>query len=502
MKFQLLALLFLAALSLASISPAAGQTETVDVLILGGGMAGISAAKALSDNGITNFIVLEAQSVIGGRVRSRELSPGVKIEEGANWIQGADPDQENMHPLFQLAADCEGRLEGIHSDYCSLTVYNATGVDISDDPVLRYDDYDNAKVAAVEMGNRREAEGDSDISVRDGLTMNGWTPVTPADEWVDWYNFDFCFAEPPDVVSLFSLPLPIVEAFGDPEKTGDYFVTDQRGFVSLVECLARDFRNDEERLKLDTRVSEIHVNDGCVCVTATTADGSREYCGKYAIVTFSIGVLQQSVTFNPPLPQSKRAVIDLFTMTNFLRIFLQFEETFWSREEEEYIGFVDGATRGYYSAFQPLNYFLPENASVLVFTVTGDEADRITEQSEEATVNEIREVLGTIYGREIPMPLNVIISDWASNDLFWGSFPSTPIGFSQAIVDELAAPVGRLYFAGEATSIHNTYVHGAYLSGIDAANNVTVALESSAREVVMDFALLALLLMTAAVLAA
>ena len=57
------------------------------VLILGGGIAGITAARTLEVNGI-DFIVLEAGKEIGGRIR-RDSETGVEL--GASWIHGVDP---------------------------------------------------------------------------------------------------------------------------------------------------------------------------------------------------------------------------------------------------------------------------------------------------------------------------------------------------------------------------------------------------------------------------
>ena len=44
------------------------ETEKTTVLILGGGLAGITAAHTLYEAGMTDFILLEAADRIGGRV--------------------------------------------------------------------------------------------------------------------------------------------------------------------------------------------------------------------------------------------------------------------------------------------------------------------------------------------------------------------------------------------------------------------------------------------------
>lgn len=72
--------------------------ERKKVLILGAGAAGITAAKTLHDQGIDDFIVLEGQDYIGGRIKQASFA-GMKVELGANWIQFAN---EKDNPLMLL----------------------------------------------------------------------------------------------------------------------------------------------------------------------------------------------------------------------------------------------------------------------------------------------------------------------------------------------------------------------------------------------------------------
>lgn len=59
-----------------------------DVLILGGGIAGVMAARELSSEGIDSFLIIEARPELGGRLMSHTLTNGLTIELGANWIEG------------------------------------------------------------------------------------------------------------------------------------------------------------------------------------------------------------------------------------------------------------------------------------------------------------------------------------------------------------------------------------------------------------------------------
>ncbi|XP_037943146.1 peroxisomal N(1)-acetyl-spermine/spermidine oxidase-like, partial [Teleopsis dalmanni] len=77
----------------------AGDTVAtrVKVLIVGAGMAGLSAANHLKQNGCENFRILEARNRIGGRIVSIPMGTQ-KVELGANWIHGV-----LGNPIFEMA---------------------------------------------------------------------------------------------------------------------------------------------------------------------------------------------------------------------------------------------------------------------------------------------------------------------------------------------------------------------------------------------------------------
>ena len=96
-----------------------------DVLVLGAGMTGISAAKTLSENNISDFLILEGMTDIGGRVRSVPFG-GVNVELGANWIQGVLGDNDSeVNPLWLLKE--KYKLEGNVTD-STFVLYTDDGV--------------------------------------------------------------------------------------------------------------------------------------------------------------------------------------------------------------------------------------------------------------------------------------------------------------------------------------------------------------------------------------
>ena len=75
--------------------PSQTKTET-EVCIVGGGLAGLTAARRLSQAG-QSVVVLEARNRVGGRVWTRNASSGVPVDMGATFI---GPDHDRMHALL------------------------------------------------------------------------------------------------------------------------------------------------------------------------------------------------------------------------------------------------------------------------------------------------------------------------------------------------------------------------------------------------------------------
>src|ERR1700761_330997 len=66
------------------------EPEEAEVIVIGAGMAGLAAARALAERGV-RVTVLEARERVGGRVFSREVD-GATVELGAEFIHGRPPE--------------------------------------------------------------------------------------------------------------------------------------------------------------------------------------------------------------------------------------------------------------------------------------------------------------------------------------------------------------------------------------------------------------------------
>src|SRR5258708_39030588 len=63
--------------------------SSVDVAIIGAGAAGLGAAHALKNSGLST-IVLEARDRVGGRAHTILAAPGITFDLGCGWLHSAD----------------------------------------------------------------------------------------------------------------------------------------------------------------------------------------------------------------------------------------------------------------------------------------------------------------------------------------------------------------------------------------------------------------------------
>ncbi|ERN06611.1 polyamine oxidase [Amborella trichopoda] len=445
-------------------------TSATSVIVIGAGMSGITAAKTLSEAGIKDFLILEATNRIGGRM-CKTTFQGLNVEIGANWVEGVNGKQ--MNPIWDLAQKL--KLRNFQSDYDNVTANIYThhgGLYPHAVATVAFDVADERSNYTTALSTSMSRNKEEDISILASQRLCNKVPTSPLDMAIDYYTYDYEFAEPPRITSLQNTePLPTFANFGEDLN----FVADTRGYESMVYHIAHQFLTtskhtaniSDPRLLLNKVVREIRYSRSGVIVK--TEDGSM-YRAKYAMVSVSIGVLQTNlIKFHPDLPHWKLLALYQFNMAVYTKILLKFPYKFWpTGPGTEFFIYAD-EKRGYYPIWQQMENNYP-GSNVLLVTVTDDESRRIEQQSDEETKAEAMEVLRNMFGKNIPDAKAILVPRWWSNRFYKGSFSNWPIGVSRFEYDQIRAPVGNVYFTGEHTSEHyNGYVHGAYLSGIDSA---------------------------------
>lgn len=446
------------------------------VAVLGAGVAGITAAQALSNASVTDFLIVERQDHIGGRVSHtsfgyQEDGSPYTVELGANWIQGLGSDGPE-NPIWFLGK--KYNLTNTYSNYSSILTYDETGYTDYTDLLDLWDDiYDVAEDdSGVMLTNNLQ-----DFDARTGFRLADWKPKKDMHaQAVEWWSWDWETSYAPEASSfVFGIAGSNVtfNQFGDANN----LVIDSRGFNAFIIGEASTFlADDDERLLLNTTVTGVNYStDG---VVVELGDGS---CieAEHAISTFSLGVLQNDVVeFTPALPRWKQEVIEQFQMGTYTKVFMQFNETFWDADTQYFL-YADPDTRGYYPVWQSLSTegFLP-GSNIIFATVVGDESYRIEQQDDATTQAECMEVLKAMFPDiDIPEPIAFMYPRWSQQEWAFGSYSNWPAGLTLEKHQNLRANVDRLWFAGEAQSAeYYGFLQGAWFEGQEVGMRVASVL--------------------------
>ncbi|XP_072050307.1 uncharacterized protein [Amphiura filiformis] len=437
-------------------------TPDAQVLIIGGGPAGIEAAAKLVEYGVDDFLILEDGEQLRGYLEPVEFG-GLTFAPGSLW---AFTSQEHIDELG---------LTYTQTNYDSYTVYNDDGENVTAEAKERESVFfDALKKGLDQVTDDIDKDRRPDLSYKATLARGGWIGASAVEKVMEWYNLDFYEGlSPRDISTIQSYRqkkdenLSIDEFFILDDRTLGHILSPQEALIS------------EDKIILNARaVSVNQKSDEDDYVRVSTEDGN-EYVGEYVIVTSTVGVIQNGgLTFEPPLPPWKTEQFCRYQMAILEPFFLKFDTKFW--DDTEYILHASDR-KGYYPAFLNLDAegYRPGN-NILIGWLVGDEAYRAELLSDEEVQAEVLEVLRNMYGESnVPDPTEFYMSRFATDENLYGTFASWPIGTNpKDAAMRLRAPVGRVYFAPEdAADEYIGIPNGSIMDGIFAATGVTECIQ-------------------------
>ena len=429
------------------------------ILILGAGIAGVTAAETLKGLGYNNFQIIEGAGKVGGRAAFPIDLGGYTVELGAVFVNGAE-----TNPLFPFLQ--KYNLSWIRPDPDDYIVRNTDGSDVTDLADRIFEKRFKPATDKVEAyAEKAQAEGRPGSSLRSALTKAGWIPKTFLDDVIEYNEFDYSYAFDPGEIS------GIHDFLDDPAETVNYTLevikADSKGYEHMVrEMLNETIGGQVDKLILNKIVTEIERKADKVEVRTTSGDN---FTADYVILTFSLGVLKTGrVKFTPPLPEWKMDSIAQFQMAYYTNIYVQFDHCFW----DDATWILYAGERENFNNLINFNKIFP-GSNILNLEATNRESIRIERLSDAEVIDEVVEKLRKIYGPSnitVPYPIRYGIGRFSRNPLFEGAYSNWPPGYGKDSHEALKAPVERIYFAGEHTSyFYYGYMHGAYESGIEIA---------------------------------
>ena len=431
------------------------MTNTYDVVVIGAGFAGMTAARELTQRG-RSVTVLEARDRLGGRTWT-DHRLGLDIELGGTWVHNLQPHVYAELTRYGLSTTPSpvperflvatgqglaevGREEGMQMLDAGLGHVAAGGRELMPFP---YDALDNGP---------GEGQGVRDLdrcSVADRLATFDADAVTRA--IIEGFVATG-FQAPADEVSLAHVmrlaALCCWDTALDLEAASTFKIVG--GTRALIEAIAGDASAE---VRFGTTVRSVSSSEGVVAVR--TAAGER-YEARAVIVTVPLNVLS-TIDFDPPLSDSQREVAEAGQASRGIKV--------WARVRGEVRPFV---------GFAPPT-LSPLNIAQLEHHVGGDSLVVAFGSDHAAVAVDDRVAIETALRRWLPAAdvLEVTGHDWTGDEFARQTWANLRPGQMTVGIPAFAHGHAAIHFAGsDYSGAWLGYIDGAIETGMRAARAI------------------------------
>ncbi|HTD95150.1 MAG TPA: NAD(P)/FAD-dependent oxidoreductase [Chitinophagaceae bacterium] len=405
--------------------------EKRSIIIVGGGIAGLVAARELADE--YEITLLEANDRLGGRICS--LTPdgfGQVIEGGPEFIHGR---LKNTIRLLD-----EAGIEYVKTTGRMLRKKAGKWKE-QDEMMEGWDDL-----------LKQMKKLDHDTTMYDFLQQ-----YFGGEKYTEFRRHVTAYAEGFDIADVRKASVKALYSEWSQEDGNNYRLPS--GYGQLVEYLRKECISKGCVLLTGKLVKQLDWEEGEVTVLT---DNEEKYTADKAIVTIPIPLLQEvsalaSINFTPPLDEYVNAARNI-GMGTVIKFLLKFKKAFWPADAAFILS--DEAVPTWWT-------LLPDTSPVLTGWLSGPKAELVTGEKDEVLLEKALLSLASIFemtpGEIKEQLVASAIFNWKTNEYAHGAYSyATPA--SHAARKILTTPVaGSLYFSGEGL------YEGAALGTVEAA---------------------------------
>ena len=425
----------------------------IDTLVIGAGVAGLTAARLLSRAG-EEVVVLEARDRIGGRVVT-DRSDGFITDRGASWIHGiTDSPVAAAAAAFGMRT-VEFTVGGYQPDSRPIAYYGPDGERLSAEAQAAYvADIHAADATLVTVIAESAPEASYHDVVDTAIEAQGWD-AERGERVREYFRHR--------TEEQYGAWIDDVAAHG---LDDDIVVGDEVVFPDGYDALPLGLSAGLD-IRLGHVVTRVQWSEHGV--TATTTQGT--FHADTAIVTVPVGVLQSaSFVIEPPLPEPVAGALSRLHMNAFEKVYLRFAEKFW--DDDVYAIRQQGPQGHRWHSWYDLTA-LHGTPTLLTF-IAGQAAEDIHGWEEWRVIDDVLAQLRRLYGDAVAAPVAVQVTNWQDDAHARGSYAYMVVGSATSDHDDLATPIGGvLHLAGEAAWTDDpATVPGALCSGHRAAERV------------------------------
>jgi monoamine oxidase len=422
-------------------------TEANDVVIVGAGMAGLTAARALAEAG-WRVLVVEAQERIGGRILTQHVG-GEALELGAEFIHGRPPE------LWALID--EAGLETYERGGAQLCFEDGAlaqcGSEMEEvfEPLEKLEHFDGPDMSFAEYLDREKVPEEN----RDRMIG-----------YVEGFN-----AADHRVVSAASLG---AQQKAEDASEGERIYRLQGGYDQLPAYLSQRILEHNGKVQTGTPVKAIRWQPGHVEIITE----ARSFHAEKVVMTLPLGVLQSGSVAITPAPGLMLKTASHLRMGQVCRFTLLFREPFW-RSLPPHPGLSEMSFLFSFSEMPPVWWTPhPEASNSITGWVGGPRSQALASMNAEELGVHACATLASIFG--LPhnhihgLLLGCYTHNWQNDAFSGGAYSYVATGGLDAS-RQMSEPVANtLYFAGEHTDMtgHWGTVHAAMRSGLRAAAQI------------------------------
>jgi monoamine oxidase len=432
----------------------------MDVIVLGAGMAGLAAARALAERNL-RVLVVEVQDRVGGRILSQQVESGGVVELGAEFVHGRIPE------LWALID--EVGVQTVERDGAMLREGFGGGLENASDedepmfaPLEQLEDFAGEDVAFWDWLKA------SDVPDSERQALLGYVE-----------GFNAADARRISVKSL-GVQQKAEDAAGG---SSSYHV--RGGYAQLTDYLAKRVVELGGEIRLGCEVLGVRWSEDEVCVETSQGDLNADLSAARCIVALPLGVLQQVNKEHGLWMEPEPAAIahaQRLAMGDAERFTMVFRERWWTGAPVLDAKTLDAMSFLFTLQRMPPVWWTghPETEALPTLTawVGGPRAKTFRGKSAEELGAAACGVLAEIFGIAERTIREALVAayrhDWAADGYSRGAYSYVPVGEIDASAAMAHPERGMIFFAGEHTDVtgHWGTVHAALRSGLRAAAQI------------------------------
>ncbi|YCU69156.1 flavin monoamine oxidase family protein [Mycobacteroides abscessus] len=441
------------------------EAASVDVVIVGAGFAGLSAADRLVNMGVS-VLVIDARERVGGRSFTGEVA-GVKVDLGATWVAKRHTAIRDL--MDRLGCSLTPQYdEGVNLLWMAGKRKTWTGTLPTVDPV----DLEDLGRITIEMGKLLETinvdaawkspNADQLDSISFGEWLSQQQAVTSTNALMYIVTRVQWGCSPLDVSLLHVLRY--VQAVGglDHMLAVEHGQQEYRVTETTQEIAKRLAAQIGDQIVLNTRVRQISQDDNGV----TVSTDSGVINAKYAIVT-AIPEHRAYIEYQPALPAKIEGLTTSFPMGALSKAFVAYDKPFWRAEGLSGEALTDTAPVFITFDVSPSD----DGPGILMVFCTARVYDGF---GPEVRRKLVLKQLVDLYGEQANTPIDYIDHCWGTEPFAAGGpHPAAPPFASVNYGEALREPHGRIHWAGTETAGEWVgTMNGAILMGLHTADQI------------------------------